>query len=103
MRQIKIFRGKEFNEVYDRSGIFNNEDIPFWNCFEFLGESVPQLLLALIFTSNNYLYIQKTSFIGVNELLLTTISMLFSIGSIAMGLYAGSKTWGRGTVAKLGL
>ena len=63
--------------------------LPFWKGFEFIGEALPQLLLSIVFMVNNYDFMTQTdTMIGVNEFTVTLISTMFSIGSIAMGLYA---------------
>ena len=63
--------------------------LPFWKGFEFVGEALPQLLLSIVFMVNNYDFMMQTdTMIGVNEFTVTLISIMFSIGSISMGLHA---------------
>ena len=61
-----------------------------WKAFEFIGEAVPQLILSIVFMANNYEFMIDTeTFIGAKEFEVTLTSMIFSIGSIVMGLYSG--------------
>ena len=67
----------------------NSEFLPFWKGFEFIGEAVPQLILSIVFMANNYDFMRETkTFIGLYEFEVTLTSMIFSTGSIIMGLYA---------------
>ena len=89
----KILMRHEFSESQDlvnMSGfIINSELLPFWMGFEFIGEAVPQLILAIVFVANNPDYTKDIeTFIGAKEFETTLISIIFSIGSICMGLYS---------------
>ena len=64
--------------------------LPGWKGFEFIGEAIPQLILSIVFMSNNYEFMIDTeTLIGAKEFEVTLISMIFSIGSISMGLLSG--------------
>ena len=66
------------------------EWLPGWKAFEFIGEAIPQLTLSIVFMANNYEFMIDTeTFIGAKEFEVTLTSMVFSIGSISMGLYSG--------------
>ena len=90
----KILMRHEFS---DRSTIVrlgfldvDPELLPGWKGFEFIGEAIPQLLLSIVFMVNNYEFmIDAETFIGAKEFEVTLMSMIFSIGSIAMGLFSG--------------
>ena len=89
----KILMRHEFSESQDLvniSGfILNSELLPFWMGFEFIGEAVPQLILAIVFVANNSDYTKDTeTLIGAKEFETTLISITFSTGSICMGLYS---------------
>ena len=89
----KILMRHEFSESQDLvniSGfIINSELLPFWMGFEFIGEAVPQLILAIVFVANNPDYMKDAeTFIGAKEFETTLISIIFSVGSICMGLYS---------------
>ena len=66
------------------------EWLPGWKGFEFIGEAIPQLTLSIVFMFNNYEFMIDTeTFIGAKEFEVTLTSMIFSIGSIIMGLFSG--------------
>ena len=76
------FGGDDFN--------IDPDWLPGWKAFEFIGEAVPQLILSIVFMANNYKFMIDTeTFIGAKEFEVTLTSMVFSIGSILMGLYSG--------------
>ena len=81
----------EFLEIVNLRYISMNPDwLPGWKAFEFIGEAVPQLILSIVFTANNHEFMIDTeTFIGAKEFEVTLTSMVFSIGSIIMGLYSG--------------
>ena len=65
------------------------EDIPFWLLFENIGEAVPQAIMCLLFISNNFdfiLYEETSTWMPIP---MSIVSFVFSVGSIAMGLYTG--------------
>ena len=64
--------------------------IPFLKLFENLGEAIPQAILIIVFISNNWDFIlyDETSFIPIPT---SCISLIFSVGSIIMGLISGCK------------
>ena len=78
----------------DRKITKNNraEDIPGLKLFENLGEAIPQAILIIIFMSNNWDFIlyDETSFIPIPT---SCISLIFSLGSIFMGLISGCKAF----------
>ena len=90
----KILMRHEFriDEPLVRSGAFPIESkfLPFWKGFEFIGEAFPQLVLAIVFTANNYDFMSRTTttLVGLKEFDATLISIIFSFGSIGMGLYS---------------
>ena len=90
----KILMRHEFrnDEPLIRSGAFPIESkfLPFWKGFEFIGEAFPQLMLAMVFIVNNYDFVSRTTtaLVGLKEFEATLISIIFSFGSIVMGLYS---------------
>ena len=60
--------------------------VPFFKLFENLGEAVPQFIITMVFLLNNMDYIYKfdQTFFSIP---ITIISLVFSAGSIVMGLY----------------
>ena len=66
------------------------EAIPFLKLFENLGEAIPQAILIIVFICNNWDFIlfDETSFIPIPT---SCISLVFSLGSIVMGLISGCK------------
>ena len=71
-------------------GRINTARLPWLKLFEHLGEALPQIILALVFCSNNFpfLSVHDTSFVPIPT---TIISIFFSCGSLCMGLYTGYK------------
>ena len=66
----------------------DSEWLPGWRGFEFIGEAVPQLILSITFMVNNIEFMMDTAtMFGANEYEMTLTSIIFSIGSILMGLY----------------
>ena len=91
---FKILMRHEFMDddklVNINSLYIDSKWLPGWNGFEFLGEACPQLILSIVFMANNYEYMLKTeAFIGTKEFEVALTSMIFSVGSISMGLYSG--------------
>ena len=69
--------------------------------FERCTEAVPQLCLAYAYYINNVYYIWYTDFLGPLPLPTTIISMIFSSGSVSMGVFNGIAAFKLiGTVAK---
>jgi len=66
------------------------EDVPFYKLFENLGEAIPQAILIIVFISHNWDFIlyDETSFFPIPT---SCISLIFSVGSIIMGLISGGK------------
>ena len=64
--------------------------VPAYKLFENLGEAIPQAIMIIIFISNNWDFIlyDETSFIPIPT---SCISLIFSLGSIIMGLISGGK------------
>jgi len=69
---------------------FRAETIPFFKLFENLGEAIPQAILTIVFICNNWDFIlyDETSFIPIPT---SCISLIFSFGSIIIGLISGCK------------
>ena len=64
-------------------------DLLYLKCFEALGEALPQLVLNIVFMSNNHEFLLNSeTFLGINELSISLTSMIFSLGSVAYGLYS---------------
>ena len=92
-RALKIIMGHEFEEddnlvQIGRAPPINSLHLPVWKGFEFIGEAVPQLILSIVFVANNYEFMRETrTVMGLHEFEVTITSMVFSLGSIVMGLY----------------
>ena len=63
-------------------------DIPMHKLYEQLGEAIPQSILCLLFIINNFPFLlhHETSFFSIP---VSCISLVFSVVSVAMGLYSG--------------
>ena len=91
---LKILMRHEFSEgsnmIYLSYIYMYPKWLPGWKAFEFIGEAVPQLTLSIVFMANNHEFMIDTeTFIGAKEFEVTLTSMIFSIGSIGMGLFSG--------------
>ena len=94
-RSFKILFKHEFQDnesfVTLDGFLMNSKLLPLWKGFEFIGEAIPQLIIAIVFIANNYKFMQEhETLFGFKEFEVTLISMIFSIGSIAMGLYSSN-------------
>ena len=85
-RSLMILMKKEFREFDGLALNINSNFLPFFKLFELLGEAAPQLCLAITFMANNYLFMQQET--TLIELTVTKISMVFSTGSLIMGIYS---------------
>ena len=95
---FKILMKREFedDDILVKLGDFpiSSNRLPFWKGFEFIGEALPQLLLAVVLMANNFDFMRQTdTLIGLKEFEVTLTSMIFSLGSICMGLYSAIQTW----------
>ena len=69
---------------------FDASELTALKAFEFLGEALPQLILAIVFTSNNFPFLSETqTYFGANEFTISLVSMIFSAGSLCFGLCTG--------------
>ena len=65
------------------------KDIPIEKLFETLGEAVPQAIMCLVFIANNFKFILHEETSTWMPIPLSIVSLVFSVGSIQMGLYNG--------------
>ena len=69
------------------------ENIPFLKLFENIGEAVPQAIMCLLFIINNFKFIVHEETSSWMPIPISIVSLIFSVGSILMGLYTGIKAW----------
>ena len=67
--------------------------IPSMKLYENVGEAVPQAIMCLLFISNNYNFILHEETSTWMPIPVSIVSFVFSVGSIAMGLYTGIDSW----------
>ena len=67
------------------------KDIPIEKLFENLGEAVPQAIMCLVFIANNFQFILHEETSNWMPIPLSVMSLIFSVGSVAMGLFTGIK------------
>ena len=67
--------------------------IPFLKLFENLGEAVPQSIMCLIFIINNFKFIIHEETSTWRPIPISIVSLVFSVGSIMMGLYTGCDSY----------
>ena len=66
-----------------------DDALVFLKLFEILGEALPQLILNIVFISNNYPYlIENDIYFGIS-VPMSIVSAVFSFGSIFIGMKAG--------------
>jgi len=86
---IMLVRGKIDKDYMVTKGTAARS-VPVFKLFENLGEAIPQAILCLVFISNNFAFVMhdETSFFPIPT---SCVSILFSFGSIIMGIYSGLK------------
>ena len=65
----------------------------YYKVFENLGEAVPQSIMCLLFIVNNFKFIVHEETSTWMPIPISILSLVFSVGSIMMGLYTGKKAW----------
>ena len=71
----------------------DSRGLPFVKLFEKLGEAFPQFILTLVFASNNYPFLSEfDTYFGV-PIPVSIISIVFSFGSLIMGVMSGYKSF----------
>ena len=70
----------------------DTEVIPGLKLFENIGEAVPQLIMCLLFIINNFKFIIYDETSPWMAIPISIVSLVFSVGSIMMGLYTGCKS-----------
>ena len=70
------------------TGFIDANEVPFFKLFENLGEALPQCIIALTFLCNNYPFLNEFE-TGIFPIPTTAVSLIFSLGSVVMGLYTG--------------
>ena len=90
-RGIKIaWTGEDYDDEDELLPGFPAMYLTAFKSFEILGEAFPQLVLAVVFTSNNFPFLaESVTYFGVNEFTISLVSMIFSAGSLCFGLYTG--------------
>ena len=83
--------GKPLDEDDDipfTDGRVDPEMIDLLKLIEHFLEAIPQLILNIVFTSNNTAFLKDTEFLfGVNEFTVGVVSMVFSSVSILRGIW----------------
>ena len=86
-------QGEEFDETDILFLNINTCDLPVLKTFEYLGEALPQLILAVLFTANNYAYLLENDvYLGI-PVPVSLISIIFSVGTLTNGLFTGLTTF----------
>ena len=84
----RAWYGERFHKEELVFKIFDGNSLPFAKFLEYVGEALPQLIIALLFLINNYTFVyEQEKYLGIN-VPLTVISIIFSSGSLACGLYS---------------
>ena len=69
--------------------IITPKGLPFWKMFEYVGEAIPQLTLALVYYISNREFVDSSETHYGISIPTTVISIIFSSGSTLLGLYQG--------------
>ena len=72
-------------------GDIDTSNLPWIKLFEHIGEALPQIILAVVFSSNNFPFLVAKDII-IPYVPTTLISIIFSCGSLCMGMYTGIKS-----------
>ena len=72
--------------------LIDPQDLPFMKLFEILGEALPQFILTLVFASNNYPFLMDHDTYFDIPIPVSIISLVFSFGSLIMGVISGCKS-----------
>lgn len=80
-----VIEGDDFKEDVDYGGMPAAVDLTCNKCLEILGEALPQVLLNIVFISNNYPYLKENDVYFGIPIPISIVSAVFSIGSIVMG------------------
>ena len=83
-------------EVDEREYLIAHIDprmLPFWKLFEIIGEALPQFILTLVFASNNYPFLMDHDTYFGFPIPVSIVSLVFSLGSLIMGVISGWKSW----------
>ena len=69
--------------------MINAKEIPWLKLFENLGEAVPQTIMCLLFIINHFKFIIHEETSTLMPVPISIVSLVFSVGSIMVGLYTG--------------
>ena len=69
----------------------NPKFLPFAKLFEIIGEALPQFILTLVFTCNNYPFLNEFDTYFSIPIPTSIISLVFSLGSLIIGVISGCK------------
>ena len=88
---LSIVYYKDAKEIKNETLRAFHKYLPFLKLFEHAGEAVPQLVLSLVFYTNNKDFVDESeTYYGIN-VSITVISIIFSTGSTLFGLVQGIK------------
>ena len=73
----------------------NPKVLPFFKLFEILGEALPQFILTLVFAANNFPFLMDNdTYFGI-PIPVSIISLVFSFGSLIIGVISGINAYRR--------
>ena len=85
----KLIEGDNYDENTEDSWLPTNKTLAFIKLHEILGEALPQLILNIVFISNNYPYLIEHDIYFEIPVPMSIVSAVFSCGSILIGIKAG--------------
>jgi len=80
-----VIEGDNFKESDDYGCVLNSDYLAGMKFIELLGEALPQVILNIVFISNNYPYLRENDVYFGIPIPISIVSAVFSIGSILMG------------------
>ena len=85
---LAVIEGDDFEESDDYGCPFDAHLLMVMKGFQILGETLPQVILNVVFISNNYLYLKENDIYFGIPIPISIVSAVFSIGSLVMGCRA---------------
>ena len=96
---IRKLLNEDFDEDQDMFGLqemfgladFQYKNLPWLKLLECFGEAIPQLILGVVYISNNYPYLKEhDDYFGIG-VPVSVISCVFSFVSVVIGVFTGCK------------
>ena len=88
---IRKLLNENIHEDQKMFRLISYKGLPLLKLFECFGEAIPQLILGVVYVSNNYPYLKEhDDYFGIG-VPVSVISCVFSFGSVVIGVFTGCK------------